>query len=160
MGATSQTVTYNAVAALALDKLSDKIADAISTGNKALYFYKKKGNWKGIDFGGNQLRIAVMYQLQTLQPIGAYGTVNVNAVDGDTSAYYPWVQTAVPVSFSDLEEFKAGGPESSESIVDAKYRQSKASADDFFSKALLRGQAQIDTTSLATPITSSVYGAP
>src|SRR3990172_503292 len=158
MGATSQTVTYNAVAALALDKLSDKMAEVIARGNKVVYFYKKKGNWKGIDFGGNQLRIAVMYQLQTLQPIGAYGTVNVNAVDGDTSAYYPWVQTAVPVSFYDLEEFRTGGSESIESIVEAKYGQAKASADDFFSKALLRGQAQIDTTSLATPITSSVDG--
>ena len=31
MGATSQSVTYSTIAALALDKLSDKIADAIST---------------------------------------------------------------------------------------------------------------------------------
>ncbi len=158
MGATTQTLTYNAVAALALDKLSDKIADAISTGNKALHFYKKSGNWKGIDFGGNQLRIPVMYQLQTIQPIGAYGTVNVNALDGDTAAYYPWVQTAVPISFSDLEEFRTGGMESVESIVDAKFRQAKAALDDFFSKAILRGQAQIDTTSLATAITSSIDG--
>jgi hypothetical protein len=156
--ATSQTVTYNQVAALALDKLSDKIADAISTGNKALHFYRKKGNWKGIDFGGNQLRIPVMYQLQTLQPLGAYGTVNVNAIDADTAAYYAWVQTAVPISFSDLEEFRTGGAESIESIVDAKKRQSEASLDDFFSKSLLRGQAQIDTTSLATPVTSSIDG--
>lgn len=158
MAATTQTVTYNAVAALALDKLSDKIADGISTGNKVLYFLKKRGNWKGIDFGGNQYRVTIMYQLQTIQPLGAYGTVNVNAVDGDTSAFYPWVQTAVPVSFSDLEEFRTGGAESIESIVDAKYRQSKASLDDFFSKAILRGQGQIDTTSITTAITSSVDG--
>jgi hypothetical protein len=158
MGATSQTISYNAVAALALDKLSDKIADAISTGNKALYFYKKANNWKGIDFGGNQLRIPVMYQLQTVQPIGAYGTVNVNAVDGDTAAYFPWVQTAVPISFSDLEEFRTGGMESIESIVDAKYRQAKAALDDFFSKSLLRGQGQTDTTSITTAITSAVDG--
>ena len=158
MGATTQTTTFNTVASLALDKLSDKIADAISTGNKLLYFYKKKGNWKGIDFGGSQLRTPVMYQLQTVQPIGAYGTVNINAVESDTSSYWAWVQTAVPVSFSDLEEFRTGGSESIESIVDAKYRQAKAAADDFFSKSMLRGQGQIDTTSLTTPITSSVDG--
>ena len=56
--AISQTVTYNiaTAAALALDKLSDKIEDAISTSNAAFYFYKQKGNWEGVSSGGHQLR--------------------------------------------------------------------------------------------------------
>jgi hypothetical protein len=158
MASTSQTITYATVAALALDKLSDKIADAISTANAALYFYKKRGNWEGVSSGGRQLRKSVLWQLQTIKPIGSFGTVNVNPIDSHTSVYYDWVQAAVPVSFSDLEEFQTAGDESIETIVKAKYQQAKASLDDFFSKALLQGQGSIDTTSLTSPVQSSTDG--
>lgn len=158
MGATSQTVNYTTIAAIALDKLSDKLTDAISTSNAAFYFYKKRDNWEGVSSGGRQLRKSVMYQLQTVKPVGSYGTVNLNPVDSHTSVYYDWVQTAVSVSFSDLEEFQTNGSESIETIVKAKYQQAKASLDDFFSRALLRGQGDIDATSITTPITSNQDG--
>ena len=158
MASSSQTVTYATIAALALDKLSEKIADAISTANAALYFYKKKGNWEGVSSGGRQLRKTVMWQLQTVKPIGSFGTVNVNPIDSHTSVFYDWVQAAVSVSFSDLEEFQTAGEESIETIVKAKYMQAKASLDDFFSKALLQGQGSIDTTSITSPINSSTDG--
>jgi len=158
MASSSQTVTYATIAALALDKLSAKIADAISTANAALYFYKKKGNWEGVSSGGRQLRKTVMWQLQTVKPIGSFGTVNVNPIDSHTSVFYDWVQAAVSVSFSDLEEFQTSGEESIETIVKAKYQQAKASLDDFFSKALLQGQGSIDTTSITSPVSSSTDG--
>jgi len=158
MAATSQTVTYSTVAAIALEKLSDKIADAISTGNAALYFYKKRGNWEGVASGGRQLRKSVLYNLQTVRPLGSFGTVNTNPVDSHTSSYWDWKQAAVAVSFSDLEEFQTSGEEAIKSIVQAKFQQAKASLDDFFSKALLRGQADIDTTSLSTALTSPADG--
>jgi hypothetical protein len=158
MALAAQSVTYTTIAALALDKLSDKIADAISTANAALYFYKKKGNWEGTKSGGKQLRKSVMYQLQTIRPIGSFGSVNVNPIDSHTSVYFDWVQTAVPVSFSDMEEFKTSGDESIETIVKAKYAQAKASLDDFFSKALLQGQGMVDGVSLTTEVTSPLDG--
>ena len=154
----SQTITYQTIAALALDKLSDKIADAISTANAALYFYKKRGNWEGVSSGGRQLRKSVLYNLQTVRPIGSFGVVNTNPVDSHTSVYFDWVQTAVPVSFSDLEEFQTSGEESIETIVKAKYQQAKASLDDFFSQALLRGQGSIDGTSFTSAVTSPTDG--
>ena len=158
MALASASYTYSTIAALALDKLSDKIADAISTSNAAFYFYKKKGNWEGVKSGGRQLRKSILYQLQTVRPLGSYGIVNVNPVDSHTSAYFDWVQAAVPVSFSDLEEFQTSGSESIETIVKAKFQQAKASLDDFFSRALLRGQADIDTSSFTTAITSPLDG--
>lgn len=158
MALASQTVEYTTIAALALDKLSDKIADAISTANAALYFYKKKGNWEGTKSGGRQLRKSVMYQLQTVRPLGSYGTVNVNPTDSHTSVYFDWVQTAIAISFSDMEEFKTSGEEAIETIVKAKYAQAKASLDDFFSKALLQGQGAVDGVSLTTEISSPIDG--
>ena len=158
MALASASYTYSTIAALALDKLSDKIADAISTSNAAFYFYKKKGNWEGVKSGGRQLRKSVLYQLQTVRPLGSFGVVNVNPVDSHTSVYFDWVQAAVPVSFSDMEEFQTSGSESIETIVKAKFSQAKASLDDFFTRALLRGQADIDTTSLTTALTSPLDG--
>ncbi len=156
--ASSQTVTYSTVAALALDKLSDKIADAISTANAAFYFYKKQGNFDSVSSGGRQLRKSVLYQLQTVRPLGSYGIVNVNPVDGHTSVYYDWVQTAVPVSFTDMEEFQTSGSESIETIVKAKYQQATASLDDFLNRSLIRGQGEIDGSSFTTALTSPLDG--
>jgi len=158
MALASASYSYTTIAALALDKLSDKISDAISTANAAFYFYKKKGNFEGLKSGGRQLRKSVLYQLQTVRPLGSFGSVNVNPIDSHTSVYFDWVQAAVPVSFSDLEEFQTSGSESIETIVKAKFQQAKASLDDMFSKALLRGQADIDTTSLTTALTSPLDG--
>lgn len=158
MAVASETISYSTIAAIALDKLSSTIADGISTGNKALYFYKKKGNWEGVSSGGRQLRKPILYNLQTVRPVGSFGTVNVNPVDSHTNSYWTWVQTAVAVSFSDLEEFQTAGEEAVRTIVQAKYQQAKASLDDFFSKALLQGQASIDTTSLTSAVTSPTDG--
>jgi hypothetical protein len=158
MGATSETVTYNTIAAIALDKLSDKMADVISTSNAAFYMFKEKGNWEGVSSGGRQLRKSVLYNLQTVRPLGSFGTVNINPVESHTSTYWDWRQTAVPVSFSDLEEFQTAGEESIQSIVKTKFTQAQASLEDFFERAFMRGQADIDTTSLTTAITSPVDG--
>jgi hypothetical protein len=158
MPPSSQTVTYNTIAALALDKLSPIVADNVSTGTKLFYFMKKMGNWEGIAFGGRQLRKAVMSTLEPLKPLGAFGTVNVNPTDGDTAAYFAWVQTAAPITFADMEEFQTGGTEAIESIVDSKRRQAEASIIDLFNKALLQGQGAVDGVSLDTALTSSVDG--
>jgi len=158
MGASSETITYSTIAAIALDKLSDEIADVISTANAVFYFMKKKGNWEGTTAGGRQLRKSVLYALQTVRPIGAYGVVNINPVDSHTSTYWDWVQTAVPVSFADLEEFQTGGSESIETIVKAKFQQATASIDDFMDRAIIRGQSDIDGSSVTTAITSPTDG--
>jgi len=84
--------------------------------------------------------------------------VNINPVDGDTAAYWPWVQTAAPITFSDMEEFQTGGTESIETIVEAKRRQAEASLIDIFNQSLLRGQGTVDGISLESPLTSSVDG--
>lgn len=156
MPATSQSVVYSTIAALALDKLSPMVADNVSTGTKLFYFLKKSGNWEGVAYGGRQLRKAVMAALAPLKPLGSFGTVNVNPVDGDTAAYFPWVQTAAPITFSDMEEFQTGGTEAIESIVDSKRRQAEASIIDIFNQAILRGQGAVDGISIESPLTSSV----
>ena len=158
MALATQTLTRNTIAAIALDKLSDKIADNISTSCASFFMMKEKGNWQGTASGGHQLRKAVMYQLQTVRPISSFGTVNVNPTESHTFAYFDWVQTAVPVSFSDLEEFRTGGSESIMSIVKAKYQQASASLEDFFARAYLRGQGDNDDASFTTANTSPTDG--
>lgn len=158
MPATSETRTYNKIVALALEKLAPVFEDQISTGNKAFYFYKRKGNWKSVSSGGQRYRVTLMYGLAPANPVGSYGVVNVNPPDGVTSGFFDWVQAAVPVSFSEMEEFQSGGPEAIKSIVEANTIQARASLEDLFSKSLVRGQANVDGTSFTTPLVSPVDG--
>ena len=74
MGATSETRTYNTHAALALDKVSDQIADAVSTGTPAFDQIRRKGNWKGVSSGGEKRKVPIMHTLIPLQPVGSFGT--------------------------------------------------------------------------------------
>jgi hypothetical protein len=134
------------------------MSDAISTSNAAFYMFKQKGNWNGVSSGGRKLRKAVMYNLQTVRPISSFGTVNINPTESHTSAYWDWVQTAVPVSFSDLEEFRTAGDESIQTIVKTKFQQAKASLEDYFERAWMRGQGDNDASTFTTANTSPVDG--
>ena len=152
MGATSQTVQYTNAVALSLDKLHKKIADAISKGNKQLFFMRQKGHFEGIEAGGPQLRIPIRYALKKAKPLGAYGTVNLNPTNTVTSAYYQWGQGAADISFSDMEDFQQAGPMSIEKAVKTKRDDAEASLNDLISRAMILGQADIDTVSFTTAL--------
>lgn len=158
MPATSETRTYSTTVALALDKMSPVFENQVSKNLKAFYFYKKSGNWKGVSSGGERYRVTLMYGLTPAEPLGSFGYVNVNPPDGMTSAFFDWVQTAVPISLSEMEEFKTRGTESVKDIMEARTVQALASTEDLFAKALLQGQGAVDTTSLTTARVSSVDG--
>ena len=155
MPATSETLTYKSTVALALDKLSPIFEDQISKNLKAFYFYKKSGNWVGVSSGGERYRVTLMYGLGNFDPLGSYGYVNVNPPDGITSAFFDWTQFAVPVSISEMEEFKTRGTESVKDILKARTQQALATAEDGFGKGLLQGQGSVDASSITTARVSS-----
>lgn len=150
MPATSETLTYNRTVALTLDKLSPIFEDQISQSLKAFYFYKKSGNWVGVTSGGERYRVTLMYGLGNFDPVGSFGYVNVNPPDGITSAFFDWTQTAVPISLSEMEEFKTRGTEAVKDILKARTQQALATAEDGFAKSLLQGQGSVDTTSITS----------
>jgi hypothetical protein len=139
--------------------MSPVFENQISKGNKLFFFYKKSGNWEGVSSGGERYRCTLMYALSPAEPLGSFGTVNVNPPDGITSAFFDWTQTAAAISLSDMEEFKTNGSESVKSILKARSMQALAGVEDLFAKALLQGQGAIDGTSITTARYNAADGA-
>ena len=152
MGVTSQTVQYTNAVALSLDKLHPKIADAVSKGNKLLFFMRQKGHFEGVDAGGPQLRIPIRNAIKKAKPLGAYGTVNLNPTNTVTSAYFAWGQGAADITFSDMEDFQQAGPKSLEKAVKTKRDDAEISLNDLISRALILGQADNDASSFTEPL--------
>src|SRR5262245_60925232 len=111
MGATSVTRSFTSVVASVLDKVRDKVEDQITSGNKLLYFYKKSGNWKSVNSGGDRYRVSLMYELASADSYSSFGQIDVTPADGITSAFFDWRQAAAAISISGLEEFKNRGSE-------------------------------------------------
>lgn len=152
MGNTSQTIQYTNAVALSLDKLHPKIADAVSKGNKVIFFMRSKGHFEGVVAGGPQLRVPIRNALKKGKPIGAYGTVNLNPTNTVTSAYYAWGQSAVDITFSDMEDFQQAGPISLEKAVKTKRDDAEISLNDLLSRAIILGQADVDGSSFTTAL--------
>lgn len=158
MAATSVTRSYTALVASVLDKVRDQVEDQISTGNKLLYFYRKSGNWKGVSSGGDRYRVSLMYELGAADSYSGYGQIPTTPADGITSAFFDWRQAAVPVSISGKEEFQNRGSERIFDLLKEKTTQAILGLEDFFGKALLRGQGAVDSSSLTSARTSPING--
>lgn len=155
MPATSVTRSFTTQVALTLDKVRGKVVDQVSNSNPFMFFYKKKGNYKTTNSGGDRLRVTLRHTLQPAQPMGNFSLANVNPVDGTTAGFYDWRQAASAATVGDLDEFKTRGSEASETMIDEVIEGSIAALEDLFSKAILQGHGAVDGVSLATPYTGA-----
>ena len=158
MGATSVTRSYTSIIASVLDKVRDKVEDQITSSNKLLYFYKKSGNWKSVNSGGDRYRVSLMYELGTADSYSSFGQIDVTPSDGITSAWFDWRQGSAAISISGMEEFQNRGSERFFDLLKARTTQSVLGLEDLFGKAMLRGQGSIDSTSITSPRTSPING--
>jgi len=156
MGATSTTRSYTSIVASVLDKVRDKVEDNITTSTKLLYFYRKSGNWKGVNSGGDKYRVSLMYELGAADSYSSFGQIDVTPADGITSAFFEWRQAAAAVSISGLEEFKNRGSERVFDLLKERTNQTVLGIEDLFSKGMLQGHGSIDASSITTARTSSV----
>jgi len=158
MGATSRTLSYTSIISSVLDKVRKNVEDEISTSNKLLWFYRKSGNWKSVASGGNQYQVELMYGLASADSYNSFGQIDVTPTDGITAAHFSWRQAAAAISISGLEEFQNRGTERIFDLLKARTKQAVLGLEDMFGRALLQGQASIDSTSLTTARTSAVNG--
>jgi hypothetical protein len=155
MGATSTTRSYTSIVASVLDKVRDKVEDNITSSTKLLYFYRKSGNWKGVNSGGDKYRVSLMYELGAADSYSSFGQIDVTPTDGITSAFFDWRQAAAAVSISGLEEFKNRGSERVFDLLKERTNQTVLGLEDLFSKGMLQGNG---ASALATARTSTVNG--
>jgi len=158
MGATTLSRTYSSVIALTLDKARPILEDQITKNNALFYFIKRSGNWKGANGLGDRLRVPLMYELSPADSYSGFGAIDTTPTDGITDAFFDWRQAASTISLSGMDEAQNRGTEGFLSIVKARTKQAVYGLEDFFSKALLQGQAKNDSSSIATAYTSGVNG--
>lgn len=154
MPATSVTRSFTTQVALTLDKVRGKVIDQISRGNPFMWYYRKSGNYKTTNSGGDRYRVQLRHTLQPAQPMGNWSILNTNPQDAVTAGWFDWRQAAAPASVNDMDKFKTRGTEASEQMEDEIIAGAIASIEDLFSKALLQGQGAVDGVSLTTPYTA------
>lgn len=155
MGATSTTRSYTSIVASVLDKVRSKVEDNITSTCKLLYFYRKSGNWKTVNSGGDKYRVSLMYELAAADSYSSFGQIDVTPTDGITSAFFDWRQAATAISISGLEEFKNRGSERVFDLLKERTTQSVLGLEEFFNKGFLQGNG---AAAIATAKTSTVNG--
>lgn len=155
MPATSVTRSFTTQVALTLDKVRGKVIDQVSKSNAFMFFYKKKGNYKTTNSGGDRYRVQLRHTLQPAQPMGNYSLANVNPIDGVTAGFFDWRQAASAATIGDMDEFKTRGTEASETMTDEVIENAIAALEDLFSKALIQGHGAVDGTSITTAYTAA-----
>lgn len=160
MGATSLTRLYESVLTSTLDMIRPVIEDQISTGTKLLYFYKKKGNWKGVSAGGAKYAVPLMYEIVGSDSYSGYSTLDVAPFEGVTDAFFDWRQSASHVTISGLEEFQNRDAEGVRvlDLLKLRTKQALLGIEDFFSRGLMQGQGKNDTTSITSAYVSPLNG--
>jgi len=156
MPATSLTRLYESVLASTLDQIRPVIEDQISTGTKLLYFYRKAGNWKGVNAGGAKYVVPLMYELVRADSFSGYSQLDVAPFEGITDAFYDWRQSASHITISGLEEFQNRDGEGTRvlDLLKLRTKQAMLGLEDFFGRALLQGQGRNDGVSITTPYVS------
>jgi len=163
MPATTLTRIYDSVLTTTLDLIRPGIEDQISTGTKLLYFYKKKGNWKGVSSGGAKYAVPLMYELVASDSYAGYSQLDTTPFEGVTDAFFDWRQTASHVTISGLEEFQNRDAQGTRvlDLLKLRTKQALLGIEDFFAQTLMRGQGKNDTTSVTSayvsPLNASVF---
>jgi hypothetical protein len=79
-------------------------------------------------------------------------------MDGITSAFFNWVQLAVSISISRIEERKNSGEYAMLDLLEEKSNQAMDGITERFNKAFLQGNGINSATAITTPFTSTTNG--
>ena len=80
-------------------RLTDNISDSYPTIDK----FRKSGILE-TEVGGKEIQEDLMYALDTSQWFDGYDTLNTDATDGVTAAFFNWRYLATPITISMTEE--------------------------------------------------------
>lgn len=142
MSATSLTLNYDAFLSTTLFNYHRTLEDEISTANALLYtLMKGEGSdaYQEVSDLGDRMQIPLMYELGSADSYSGYDQLNVDPMDGITSAFFDWRQLAVPITISGLEEKKNAGEAKIIDLLKAKTKQAVLGIQEKFAKALIQG---------------------
>ncbi len=156
-GPSSLTLDYDAVLSSTIFNYRKTLEDNIATANAFMFYLMRRqasGYVSTTDIG-ERMQIPLMYQIGNADSYGGYDTLNVDPIDGITSAFFQWRQASIPVSISGIEELKNEGKARIFNLLKGKIRQAELGIQDYFGQSILRGNGG---SAITTPKTSSVNG--
>lgn len=158
-GAPSQnTINYDAILSTSLFNYQRTLTDNISKSNAFFYRIQENGMYESLD-GGISIQIPLMYALGNADWYDGYDTLNVDPMDGITSAFFDWRQGAVPITISRKEERQNSSTDRIIDLMKSKIMQAELGFKELFSRAILQGSYASGGTSLFTNASSPSNGA-
>jgi hypothetical protein len=104
------------------------------------------------------MQMALMYELGSADSYSGYDQLDVQPMDGITSAFYEWRQASVPIAISGLEEKKNNGEARILNLLESKTKQAEMGIQEFFNKRLQIGAGGTTiTTAYQSPVNGSSF---
>lgn len=156
MPATALTLTYESILSTTLMNVKKSLEDNIATSTAFLFYLMRRseGGYVSVSSLGERAQFPLMYQLGSADSYSGYDTLGTTPVEGITSAFYNWRQAAVPITISRLEERQNAGENQILPLLKAKTKQALLTIQDFYSKALLRGNGGANIRTAYTSVSN------
>lgn len=160
MAVSTLTDNYDALLSTTARNWRKRLEDQISTSTAYLFFImKKRKAYRSVSDLGVQAAFPLLYQLGRFQAYTGYDILDTTPMDGITTAFYDWRQSAVPIVISGREKKQNRGETKLIDLLESKFTQAEMGIQEGFSKALLRGnvdnggaihEAYVDPVTAAT----------
>ena len=139
MPATSTTETWDAAWTLTMRAHRKQLTDNIFDEYPTLAYMRKSGKVQ-LENGGKEIKEDLLYGTNNAEWFDGYDTLNTDAVDGITAAFYPRRYIATPITISMTEETENKKSEGAEKLLTAKTEQSMSTARDTINAAIFSAQ--------------------
>ena len=140
MAATTTTETWDAAWTTAMRAHRKRLTDNVFDEYPTLQMFKSSGNLE-TESGGKEIKEDLMYGKNSSEWFSDYDTLNTDAVDGITAAFFPWRYQAVPITISMTEEMESRKSDAAVKLLTAKTEQSMNTIRDSINAAIYGAQS-------------------
>lgn len=140
MAAASTTETWDAAWVTTMRAHRKRLTDNIFDEYPTLQMLRQAGNIE-TETGGKEIKEDLLYGKNAAEWFSDYDTLNTDAVDGITAAFYPWRYTAVPITISMTEEMESRKSDAAMKLLTAKTEQSMNTIRDSVNAAIYGAQS-------------------
>jgi hypothetical protein len=140
MAATSTTETWDAAWTLTMRAKRKRLTDNISDSYPTIGALRRAGLME-TENGGKEIQEDLMYALNASEWFDGYDTLNTDAVDGITAAFYVWRYNATPITISMTEERENRKSDRAKKLLAAKTSQSMTTSFDTLNAAVHGAQS-------------------
>lgn len=140
MAATSTTETWDEAWTLTMRAKRKRLTDNISDSYPTIDRFRKSGVME-TENGGKQIQEDLMYALDTSQWFDGDDTLNTDATDGVTAAFYNWRYLATPIQINMTEEKESRKQAGAVKLLESKTKRAMTTHFDTSNSALHTAQS-------------------